>query len=107
MAYEYFKIPPRGTTSHKVLHDKAFNIIKNPRYNGYQRDLTSMVYKSFNEKTSGGSIKSEIMPKQQLTEELHKPINIKFEKPEICSSFKDNIRDADPADMKLISTYDK
>ena len=31
--------------------DKAFNIAKNPKYDGYQRGLASMVYKFF-EKSS-------------------------------------------------------
>ena len=29
------------------LCDKAFNIAKNPKYNGYQRALASMVYNLF------------------------------------------------------------
>ena len=28
----------------KVLRDKALNIAKDPKYNGYQRGLASMVY---------------------------------------------------------------
>ena len=39
-----------------------------------------MVYKIFNKKTSGGAVKSEIKPNQQLAEELHKPITRKFGK---------------------------
>ena len=33
---------------HKELLDKAFNIAKNPKYDGYQRGLASMVYNVFN-----------------------------------------------------------
>ena len=41
------------------MRDKAFNIAKNPEYDGYQRGLPFMVYKSFDENTaSGGAIKS-------------------------------------------------
>ena len=36
-----------------ILCDKAFNIAENPKYDGYQRDLASMVYKIFNKKTVG------------------------------------------------------
>ena len=32
-------------TSDKVLRDKAFNIAKNPKCDGYQRGLGSMVYR--------------------------------------------------------------
>ena len=44
MAYADFKGLPIRTTADKVLHDKAFNIAKNPRYDGYQQGLASMVY---------------------------------------------------------------
>ena len=47
MAYGDFKDLPRRTASDKVLRDRAFNISKNPKYDGYQRGLTSMVYKFF------------------------------------------------------------
>ena len=32
----------------KVLRDKAFNIAKISKYDGYERGLASMVYKFFN-----------------------------------------------------------
>ena len=35
------------TFSDNVFRDKAFNIAKNPKYDGYQRGLASMVYKFF------------------------------------------------------------
>ena len=34
----------RRTASDKVLRDKAFNIAKNPKYDGYQRGRASLVY---------------------------------------------------------------
>ena len=36
MCYRYLKNLPRRAVSDKVLRDKAFNIDKNPKYNGYQ-----------------------------------------------------------------------
>ena len=39
MAYEEFKGFKKRTASDKVLRDKAFNIAKNPKYDGYQRGL--------------------------------------------------------------------
>ena len=39
----YNKDLARKTDSDKVLRDKAFNIAKNPKYDGYQRGLASMV----------------------------------------------------------------
>ena len=43
MAYGDFKVLARRTASDKALRDKAFNIAKNPKYDGYQRRLASMV----------------------------------------------------------------
>ena len=39
-----------GDQADKVLHHKAFNIAKDPKYDGYQRGLASMVYKFFDKK---------------------------------------------------------
>ena len=47
MAYGDFKDLARRTASDKVLRDKAFNIGKNSKYDGYQRGLALMVYKFF------------------------------------------------------------
>ena len=44
MTYEDFKDLTRRTASDKIFCDKTFNIAKNPKYNGYQRGLSSMVY---------------------------------------------------------------
>ena len=45
--YEDFKDLPRRTPSNKALCDKAFNISKNPNYDGYQRRPTSVVCNFF------------------------------------------------------------
>ena len=60
------------TQSDKVLRDKAFKIASNPKYDGCQRGLASMVYKLFNKKSSGGGITNQL--NYQLANELHKPI---------------------------------
>ena len=44
MAYLDFKDLKRRIASDKVLRDKAFNITKNLKCDGYQRGLASMVY---------------------------------------------------------------
>ena len=59
MAYEDFKDLARRTVSDKVLRDKAFNIAKNPKYDGYQRVLDSMIYKCFDKKSKGSGIKNK------------------------------------------------
>ena len=43
MAYGDFKDLPRKTTTDKALHYKAFTIVKNPKFDRYQRGLASMV----------------------------------------------------------------
>ena len=47
MAYGKYKDLERRTKSDKVLKDKAFEIANNPKYDGYQRGLASVVYKFF------------------------------------------------------------
>ena len=86
-----FKGLPRRTTSDKILRDKAFNIAKNPKYNRYQRGLVSMVYKVFDKKMFGSSIKNGNMSDQRLAEELHKPITKKVKKRKVQTPFIDNI----------------
>ena len=43
----------RRTQSDKVLRDKAFKIASDPKYDGYQRGLSSMVYTFFDKKSGG------------------------------------------------------
>ena len=50
MDYGDFKDLTIRTASGKILHDKAFSIAKNPKYDGYQRGLTSMAYNMFHKK---------------------------------------------------------
>ena len=56
MTYGYFKDLARRTASDKVLRDKAFNIAKNAKYDGYQRGLASIVYKIFDKKSTGSGV---------------------------------------------------
>ena len=71
----------KRTSADKLLRDKAFNIAKDPKYDGYQRGLAPIVYKYFDKKSKGSGIAIKSMPQnQQLAEELHKPIIRKFKK---------------------------
>ena len=61
MAYGFWlKDLTRRTASDKILHDKACNIAKNPKYNGYQRGIASLFYKFFEKKTSVVALKLKI-----------------------------------------------
>ena len=98
MTYGDFKDLVRRAASDKILRDKAFDIAKNPKHDGYQRRLDSMVYKFFDEKSAlltyksaagscvnmhaNNEVKQNQRPldldTQQLAEELHKPISRKI-----------------------------
>ena len=105
MAYSKSKDLAKRTQSDKVLKDKAFKIASDPKYDGYQRGLASMVYKFFDKKSSGSGIVNE--PNYQLANELHKPIIKKFKKRKVSSYFRDNIWGVDLADMQSLSKYSK
>ena len=49
-AYSDSKDLTKITAADKVLRDEAFNIAEDPKYDGYQRGLASMVYKFFDKK---------------------------------------------------------
>ena len=51
MTYGDFKDLAKRTASDKVLRDKVFNVTKNPKYDGYQRGIASMIYNFFDKKT--------------------------------------------------------
>ena len=95
---------PRENIKTLIKH-KTFNIDKNPKHDGYQRGLTSMVYKCFVKKASytrankfaGATTKKETKQNEQLTEELHKPIIRKWK---VYSLFRGNIWGVDLAGNK-------
>ena len=82
MTYGDFKDLVKRATSDKVLRDKTFHIAKNHKYDKYQRELASMVYKFFDNKSKGNEITDKIKQNQhpldlaphQLAKKLHKPI---------------------------------
>ena len=76
MAYGKSKDLAKTTQSDKVLRYKALRIASDPKYDGYERGLASMVYKIFDKKSSGSGIANQ--PNYQLANELHKPIIRKF-----------------------------
>ena len=61
MTYQGFKKLSR-TFARKILRDKTFNISKNLKYDGYQKDLVSTVYKN------------EDIRNKELDKILHQPI---------------------------------
>ena len=77
MVYGDFKELARRTASDKIFRNKAFNIAKNPKYDGYQRGLSSMIYKFFDKKSKGSGVNIPLEFNEQLAEEMHKPITRK------------------------------
>ena len=74
-----------------------------PRINGYERGLASMVYKFFDERTKGSGLKydKKLNENKKLAEELHKTIIKNFKRRKVYSSF------ILVADMSLISNFNK
>ena len=87
VAYSDSKDLTKRTIADKILKNKAFDIAKDPKYDGYHRGLASMVYKFFDSKVSGSGAKLTLQ-NEQLAEELHKPTIRKFEKKKYIQHLK-------------------
>ena len=72
--YSIGKDLAKRTISDKILKDRAYESAIKPKYDGYQRGLASMVYKFFDKKIGSGMNVNEV-----LAQELHKPMNKKFD----------------------------
>ena len=84
----------KRTQSDIVLKNKALKIGSNPKYNGYEKGLASMVYKFFDKKSKGSGLKENqgnFLQNSQLANELHELIIRKFKKIKVYSSFNGNI----------------
>ena len=110
-AYAKYKDVENRLISDQKLRNSAYDIASNPKYDGYQRGLASIVYKFFDSKVapldkktmSGKGIKNN----KFLAEELHKPVIKKFNKSKVYSQFKDNIWGVNLADMQSLSKKNK
>ena len=102
-AYADHKDLINRTEADKVLRDKAYDIASNPKYDGYQRGLASIVYNFFDKTSIGSGIASSSI----LADERHKPIIRKFNKRKVYSQVKDNIWGVDLADMQSLSRKNK
>ena len=119
-AYADHKDLINRTEADKVLRDKAYDIASNPKYDGYQRGLASMVNKFFDKKSTGSGfkkLKNTTKPTSGpsalarnssiLADERHKPIIRKFNKRKVYVQFKDNIWGVDLVDMQSLSRKNK
>ena len=64
IAYSKSNDLAKRTQSGKVLRDKASKIVSDTKYDGYQRGLASMIYKIFDNRSSGIGVDAE--PNYQL-----------------------------------------
>ena len=101
-AYAKYKDAENRLTLDQKLRNSASDIASNPKYDGYQRGLASMVYKFFDSKVAPLNKKTMsdkgIKNNKILAEELHKPVIKKFPKRKVYSQFKDNIWEVDLAE---------
>ena len=73
VAYADSKDLTKRTVPDKILKNKAFNIAKDPKCDGYQRGLACMVYKFFDKKsalladksTKGSGVNTKFAPQNQ------------------------------------------
>ena len=91
--YAKYKDVENRLISNQKLRNSAYDTASNPKYDGYQRGLASMVYKFFDSKVAPLDKKSmsgkgnakhssleRIENNKILAEELHKPVIKKFNK---------------------------
>ena len=61
------------------MKNRAYEIARNPKYDGYQRALASMVYKFFGKKIGSG-----VSVNEKLAEELYEAVIKKLKKKSLC-----------------------
>ena len=91
IAYEDFKELAKRTALDKNLKDKPFNIAKNPKNEGYQRELASMDYNFFHKKSANSGVATftnKSARHKQLAEDIHKPIIRNLEKKQFILDLK-------------------
>ena len=102
VAYAKYKDVENRLKSDQKLRNSAYDVASNPKYDGYQRGLASIVYKFFDSKVapldkktmSGkGNAKHSSLERTKevnriLAEELHKPVIKKFNKEKCIRNLK-------------------
>ena len=130
-AYAKYKDVENRLISDQKLKNSAYDIASNPKYDGYERGLASMIHKFFDSKvapldkmsgkgnanyTAKHTAKPSSLERSSLegtknneilAEELRKPVIKKFDKRTVYSQFKDNMWGVDLADMQSLSRKDK
>ena len=83
MAYSKSKSLTKRNQPDKFLRDKTFKIASDPKYDGYQRRVASMVYKFFGKTFSGSGVVVE--PCYHIVNQFHWQIFRKFKRGKVHS----------------------
>ena len=123
-AYAKYKDVENRLISDQKLRNSAYDVASNPKYDGYQKGLASMVYEFFDSKvapldkntmsakgnanhTAKHSSLERTENNKILAEELYKSVIKKINKRNVYLQFKDNIWGVDLADMQSLSRKNK
>ena len=98
-AYSDSKDLAKRVLSDKILRERAYEIARNCKYDGYQRALASMVYNFFYKKRG-----SKISVNEELAEELRESVIKKFKRRKVYAKFKGNSLETDLAEMGSLSS---
>ena len=86
MARDKSKYLEKRNQSDQLLKDKAFEIVSNLKYDGYQRESALMFYKVFDKKSTGSGVPGTLANKSatelnyELANELQRQIIRKFKR---------------------------
>ena len=84
----------KRTVLNKFLEDRTYEIALNPKYDGYQRELKSLLYTFFDKKiVSGAGVTSKVVVNvnEGLALELHKTVIKNIQNRKVNVRFKENI----------------
>ena len=102
-----FKYLAKRTAQDKVLRNKAFNIAKNPKYDGYQRGLASQVHRFLIKKPLAVVLIIKLNKINNLQINFTNQLLKKFKTEEFIYHLKTIFGGVDLDDTKLISKFNK
>ena len=84
------------------MKDRTYEIARIRKYDGYQRELASMVHRFFDKKTGSG-----VSVNEKQAEELHKQVIKKLKRRRVYARFEDNNWTAYLPEMGSFSSKNK
>ena len=83
---------------------RAYEIAINSQYNGYQKGMPNIIYIVFDKKKKKKE-ETDANVNEVLPQELHKPLIKKIKGNNVLTRYKDNISEADLAEMGSLSSF--